>query len=372
MADVIEYKCQSCGGRLEFDPTLQKMKCPFCESVFEMSDLQSLDDTMQGTAQPLPGEEEGFQQGAEAMELSGNGWSSGEDANMRVYGCQSCGAEIIADATTGATACPYCGNNVVMKGQFSGDLRPDLLIPFKLTKEQAVDQFKKHINSQKYVPKVFSAQGHPEEIKGVYVPFWLYTADADADVTYNAQRVRSWSDRNYNYTETEHYHLRRAGTIRMEHVPVDGSSKMADDLSESIEPFDTAAAVPFTTAYLAGYLADRYDVDYKQCKDRAMQRMRVTAEESMRSTVSGYTAVTTASSYVTWNKAQVQYALFPVWMLSTQWEGQNYLFAMNGQSGKFVGNLPLDKKALGKGKWKFGLILGVALFVGLTLLQTFI
>ena len=370
MSQIIEYKCPSCGGRLEFDPAAQKMKCPFCESVFEMSDVQQLDDTFGGEAQPLPEEE--FQQGAEELELSGADWASGENANMRVYGCQSCGAEIIADATTGATSCPYCGNNVVMKGQFSGDLRPDLLIPFKMTKEQAVEKFKKHINSQKFVPKVFSAQGHPEEIKGVYVPFWLYTADADCDVSYNAQRIRSWSDRNYNYTETAYYRLRRAGTIRMEDVPVDGSSKMADELSESIEPFDTTQAVPFTTAYLSGYLADRYDVNYSDCKDRAMQRMRLTAEQSMRSTVSGYTAVTTAGSHVTWNRAKISYALFPVWMLSTNWEGTNYLFAMNGQTGKFVGNLPLDKKALGRGKWKFAAILAAALFVGLTLLETFV
>ena len=367
MADVLQYKCPSCGGRLEFDAATQKMKCPFCESVYEMSDVQQPDDTPTIGAEEAP-----FQQGAEEMELEGGDWGTGENANMRVYGCQSCGAEIIADATTGATACPYCGNNVVMKGQFSGDLRPDLLIPFKMTKEQAVEQFKKHINSQKFVPKVFSAQGHPEEIKGVYVPFWLFTAEADADVSFSAQRVRSWSDRNYNYTETEHFRLRRAGTINMKHVPVDGSSKMADDLSESIEPFDTKAAVPFTTAYLSGYLADRYDVDYTQCKERAMERMRLTAEQSMRSTVSGYSAVTTTSSNVTWSKAKISYALFPVWMLSTTWEGTNYLFAMNGQTGKFVGNLPLDKKALGRGRWKFAAILAAALFVGLTLLQAFL
>ncbi|MBR0164822.1 MAG: hypothetical protein IJQ12_09135 [Lachnospiraceae bacterium] len=366
MADVIQYKCPSCGGILEFDPASQKMRCPYCESAFTMQDLQ-----VQDNAQDAYADGAAPVQGAEAMEFAGGDWQAGENDNMRIYGCQSCGAEIVADATTGATSCPYCGNVVVMKGQFSGDLRPDLIIPFKMTKEQAVEKFKKHISSQKYVPSVFTAKGHPEEIKGVYVPFWLFTADAEADVVYNAQRVRSWSDSNYNYTETEHYRVRRAGTVRMEHVPVDGSTKMADDLSESIEPFDTKDAVPFQTAYLAGYLADRYDVDYTQCKDRAQQRMRVTAEKSMRSTVKGYTGVTVAATHVTWNRAQVSYALFPVWMLSTTWEGQNYLFAMNGQSGKFVGNLPLDKKGFGRARIKMGLIFAAAIFVLLTIFEVF-
>ena len=365
MHDITEFKCPSCGGRMEFDPALQKMKCPFCDSVFDLPKEQP----SQEAAEALSGEETVFQQGEEQLELQAEGWAAGEDANMRIYGCKSCGAQIIADATTGATSCPYCGNVVVMQGQFSGDLRPDLVIPFRISKEQAIEQFKKHINSQKYVPDVFSAQGHPEEIKGVYVPFWLFSADAKADMTFDAQQINCWSDSEYEYTETEYYRLRRAGTVRMENVPVDGSSKMEDELSESIEPYDASAAVPFTTAYLAGYLADRYDVDYTACKPRAQERMRRTAEQSMRASISNYVAVTTAESHLTWDKAEVRYALYPVWMLSTTWEGKPHLFAMNGQTGKFVGNLPLDQKKFSRARIKFGFVFAALMFVVLLILS---
>ena len=358
MADVIQYKCPSCGGILEFDPASQKMRCPYCESVFTMQDVQSSDTTGLADEEGSP-----LLQGAEVLDHAEIAWQTGEADNLRVYGCQSCGAEIVADATTAATKCPYCDNVVVMKGQFSGGLRPDMVLPFKVSREQAIEQYKKHISSSKYVPNVFSANNHPSEIQGVYVPFWLYDADANADITYNAQRVRTWSDRDYNYTETEHYRLHRAGTIRMEKVPVDGSSKMADDLMESIEPFDAEAAVPFTTGYLAGFVANRYDVDHIACKPRALERMKKSAEEAFHSTVRGYTGVSVANSLVTFPRADVHYALYPVWMLSTQWEGKPYLFAMNGQTGKFVGDLPLDKKKFSRARIKYGLIFALVAFI---------
>ena len=349
---------------MEFNPALQKLQCPFCESVFTMEEVQMLDETANAP-------EEVPEQGAEEMELSGTSFGADETAGMKVYGCNMCGAEIVVDATTAATKCPYCDNVVVMKGQFTGGLRPDLVIPFKFSKQQAVERFKQHINSQKYVPKVFSANDHPEEIQGVYVPFWLFDADAEADITYNAQRIRSWSDRNYHYTETEYYRVRRAGTLRMERVPVDGSQKMPDELMESIEPFDAKEAVPFTTGYLAGYLANRYDVDHTQCKDRALDRMRTSAESAFRNTVKGYTGVSTVASHVTWAKAKVSYALYPVWMLSTQWNGKVYQFAMNGQTGKFVGDLPLDNKAFNSARIKYGLVFAAVIFVAMTLLTSF-
>lgn len=98
----------------------------------------------------------------------------------------------------------------------------------------------------------------------MYVPFWLFDTDADAQVRYRATQSRHWIDDKYGYTDTSHYLLRRGCSIGFEHVPVDGSSKMANDLMESIEPYDFADAVDFSTAYLAGYFADKYDVDAEE------------------------------------------------------------------------------------------------------------
>ena len=348
MATLQEYKCPCCGGAIEFDSAVQKMKCPYCDTEFEMETLAAYDDDLQKA-----GEDNMTWETA-----AGNEWQEGETDGLRVYQCQSCGGEIVGDETLGATACPYCDNPVVMKGQFTGALKPDYVIPFKLDKKAAVAALKKHYEGKRLLPKVFKDQNHIEEVKGVYVPFWLFDADADAHIRYKASRVRCWSDSSYNYTETSYFAVNRAGQIGFERVPVDGSSKMEDALMESIEPFDFSQAVDFQTAYLAGYLADKYDVDAEQSIERANERIRKSTEEAFADTVQGYSSVIPEATNVKLANGVAKYALYPVWLLTTKWNGQNFTFAMNGQTGKFVGDLPVDKAAYRR--WLFGLTGGIA------------
>ena len=207
------------------------------------------------------------------------------------------------------------------------------------------------------MPKSFQSDSYIEEIKGVYVPFWLFDADADAHIRYRATRVRHWSDSKYNYTETSYYMIKRDGSLGFERVPVDGSSKMPDDLMESIEPYMSEDAVDFQTAYLSGYLADRYDVTSEQSIDRANQRIKNSTEQAFAETVKGYTTVIPENTSIQLSNGKISYALYPVWLLSTQWQGKTYTFAMNGQTGKFVGDLPVDKGAY----WRwFALVGGIA------------
>lgn len=282
---------------------------------------------------------------------AGGDWQEGETDGLRSYVCKSCGGEIVGDANTAATACPFCGNPVVMMGQFSGALKPDLVIPFKLDKKAAKAGLMKYLTGKRLLPKIFKDQNHIDEIKGVYVPFWLFDTDVDAQVRYRATKVHTWSDSDYDYTETSHFLVHRGGSVGFEHVPVDGSSKMADDLMESIEPYNISDAVHFQTAYLAGYVADKYDVTAEESIDRANQRVKRSTEEVFAETVEGYTTVTPENTSVQFHGGKARYALYPVWLLNTSWNGNQYTFAMNGQTGKFVGDLPVDKAAAKR--WTF-------------------
>ena len=349
MAALQEYKCPCCGGAIQFDVESQKMKCPYCDTEFDVETLKEYDKQLQKDR------EDEMQWETQA----GGQWQEGEAENLRAYMCQSCGGEIVADATTAATSCPYCGNPVVVMEQFSGVLRPDYVIPFKLDKNMAKAGLRRHLSGKRLLPKLFKDENHIDEIKGIYVPFWLFDADTDSDIRYRAIRVRSWSDSKYNYTEKSYFSVFRAGNIGFERIPVDGSTKMADDLMESIEPYDFSAAVDFQTAYLAGYLADKYDVNAEQSIERANARVKQSVEESFASTVRGYTTVATESSNIRLSNGKAKYALYPVWLLNTTWNGKRYTFAMNGQTGKFVGDLPVDKKAARL--WTAGLtVLGAA------------
>lgn len=359
MQKIQEYKCPCCGGAISFDSTIQKLKCPYCDSEFEIEALKDYNAELQGETD-------------DKMEWDvepGKEWQDGEAEGLRTYICNSCGGEIIGDENTGATTCPYCGNAVVMMGQFAGSLKPDLVIPFQLDKKAAKEGLKRHFSGKRLLPKIFKDENHLEEIKGVYVPFWLFDTEVDASVRYRGTKVRMWSDHDYDYTETRHYSIYRGGHIGFANVPVDGSSKMPDDLMESIEPYDIKDAVDFQTAYLAGYLADKYDVDAKQSIDRANARVKYSTEEAFRETVRGYSAVTAENSNIVLQEGRARYALYPVWLLNTTWQGKTYTFAMNGQTGKFVGDLPVDKSAATK--WTLGLTaaFGVATFAIVNLLH---
>ena len=336
--------CPACKSELNIDPDEKEAACPGCGAEFEVEALLSY------AAQQAEKKQDSMNWDTQA----GGAWQQGETDGLRVYSCKTCGGEIVADVTTGATQCPYCGNPVVLAGHFAGALKPDLVIPFKVDKKAAMAALQDHYKGKRLLPKVFKDQNHIEEVKGLYVPVWLFDADADALVEYEATKTRTWSDSDYDYTETSHYAVIRGGGIGFENVPVDGSTKMDDALMESIEPYDIAGAVPFQAAYLPGFLADKYDVDAEASIERANQRIKQSTEDAFRSTVTGYTSVTTVDSNVSLENSRARYALYPVWILNTQWNGRKFTFAINGQTGKIAGDLPLDKGLF----WKY--LLGVS------------
>lgn len=352
MATLLQYKCPSCGGAIEFDSELQKMKCPYCDTEFDVETLKAYDEDNT----PMPEDDMTWESAAGAE------WTEDEASGMRMYVCQSCGGEVVGDEHMAATKCPYCDNPVVVVGNLTGQLKPDFVIPFKLDREAAKAGLRKHLSGKRLLPKEFKAENHIDDVRGVYVPFWLFDTDADARLRWRGTRVRSWSDSNYYYTETRHYSILREGNIAFDRIPVDGSTKMADDLMESLEPFRFSDAVDFQTAYLAGYLADKYDVSAEDSVSRANDRVRESTRDAFAATVHGYATLTPQESSIQLHNGKSSYALYPVWLLNTTYKGEKYTFAMNGQTGKFVGNLPTDSAAYFK--WLGGLTaaVGAAVF----------
>lgn len=358
MADLKEYKCPCCGGAIEFDSTLQKLKCPYCETEFDIDTLADYDN------QAASDDNDEMNWNMDSAQE----WTEGEQAGMRVYVCKSCGGEIVADENTAASSCPYCDNPIVLMGSISGDLKPEYIIPFKLDKKAAKDKFKQHLEGKKLLPKVFKTQNHLEEIKGIYVPYWIFDSKAEANVRYRGTKVKCWSDSKNNYTETSHYSIIREGSIAFSNVPVDGSSKIADDITESLEPFNNKDAVEFNTAYFAGYVADKYDVDKDKAVSRANQRIKNSTQDSFRNTIHGFQDVTYEGGNIRLKDGSAHYAMYPIWLMTTKWKNEIYTFAMNGQTGKFVGNLPVDKSIAFKIFFRTAGIIAAVIFILLTVL----
>ena len=380
---VTNYQCPACTGPLHYSAKSGKLACDYCDSSFDVAEIEALYARKEAEAaaakHAADAKAEAAQaakaEAAEAAAASG-GWDTsdlsrdwGAEADgLRVYSCPSCGAELICDQSTAATACPYCGNPAIVPGQFSGALRPDYILPFRLSKDDAVQALRAHYKGKPFLPRSFTSANHIEQIQGVYVPFWLFDGGAEGAASYRASNTNVYETGDYEITETRHYHVVRAGSLAFEKIPVDASSKMPDDHMDSIEPFDYAQLRPFSTAYLPGYLADKYDVTIDDSRDRADTRCRETLAQALRDTVTGYGACVTEREDIALRRGKVHYALLSVWMLSTKWRGQDFLFAMNGQTGKLVGDLPTDRGRF----WGMFAAIAAPLTVALTAILQFL
>lgn len=334
--EALSYKCPGCASQLVWNEKDGNFKCKSCANTFTLEQLEAF------YAEAAPDTGISWK---EYTENSGSGtWTADENANEVTYKCESCGAEIITDANTAATQCAYCGNTAIMKDRVDTGFKPDYVIPFAISREEAVKKLSSYYNGKLLLPKEFRQKNHINEISGLYVPVWLYDCGAEASAVYDAKNIDTVTTGDWIITNTRHYRAVRAGTMNFVALPVDGSSRVDDAMMESIEPFDYRGLLPFSSGYLSGYLADKYDLDAKACSPRAEERIRSTAVSRLAQTVSGYSSVTNVGSSVSSVSNDTHYALLPVWFLNTRYKDKTYSFAMNAQTGKFTGNLPISGK----------------------------
>ena len=352
--DVLEYKCPKCGGYLQFGESHQRMECPFCDSAFDIEEVL-------GHSGNLTSDEPEFQWDKAHSEQ----FSEAEQDSLKSFVCPACGGQIITEETTAATFCPYCENPTIMPGRVSGELKPDGVIPFQKSREDAMDAFRRLCKGKPLLPRFFAQENRVEKITGMYVPFWLYDCEGNFQGHYKATRVRHWSDSNYNYTRTEYYHVVRAADSEFVSIPMDASKKMENAIMESIEPFDYSQIIDFETAYLSGFLADKYDVEASEGQDRVKQRVSSSMHSLIGSTILGYNSVMPISTQLRVKHGNAKYVLLPVWMLHTKYKDKTYIFAMNGQTGKMTGTFPIcPRRTFG---WFAGIWAGVTAAVTLLL-----
>ena len=322
------YVCPACTGPLHFDSASGKVICDYCGSAFTVDEVEK--DRAERNAM---------------AENAGRITDSGENASnpdLAGYSCTQCGATLVCDANTAATTCPYCGNPSIISSTVSGKFKPDLVIPFLIDKEKAKSILKEFYKGKKFLPKNFVDDNHIEEIKGAYVPFCLFDAKTSARGRFKGTQTNIVMRGVEKLLYTKHFSIRRAATMEFFQVPADASSKMPDAYMDSIEPFDYSKICEYKHAYLAGYFADVYDVEKEQCEPRIKTRLEQTAIDILRSDIHGYATVVCENSDVSIRYGKIAYAMLPVWVLVTKWKDESILFAINGQTGKIAGNLPVD------------------------------
>lgn len=330
--EATDYKCPACSAPLTYKPETKSWKCEYCFNDYKLEDLHKNEEEFEDL-------------------------NSKETIDVDEYTCSSCGAKIVTDENTTATFCVYCGNTSIIKNRLTGMLKPHSVIPFKTTKAQAESAFLKFKKGKPFAPKLFGKKEQIEKITGVYIPFWLYDCTAEGRVEGNGLKVKTWRSGNYRYTKTDTYRVARHGNANFTKIPVDGATKFDDDIMDSIEPFDYSEIKEFTPAYLSGFLAEKYDVDSKTAYKRAEERVNNALRDYMKYTIGGYSSVNLTFEQIDKDLKNTQYVLFPVWMLNIKYKDKYHMFAMNGQTGKMVGNVPVSW-----GKfflWLFGLTGGI-------------
>ena len=370
---AVTFKCPNCGGDLRFDPATQKYKCEYCASLFDQAQLEAANQQAQkadaafGSAeQKADANQTDHTEATDESDIAdGTGTVDGAHTNAQgavVYTCPSCGAEIVTDATTAATFCYYCHNPVVLQGKLSGEYEPDLVIPFAVDKKEAVDSFLKYVKSKKFVPRDFFCKEQIEKITGVYFPFWSYSCDADGSWQGTGNQTRVYCMGDIEYTETKVFDVERRADFDFHDMMRDALDKENQQLVDAVQPFNPEGAKPFSMAYLSGFQAEKRNIEKTQMINELKQEVEHCAQEMLKGSVSGYMATQTNHAEVQVRSEDWKYLMLPVWVLTYKGSDDKiYYYAMNGQTKKISGVLPMDKKRL-MGLF-FGVFFGMFLFL---------
>ncbi len=358
VVQTVTYQCPNCNAALEYDNRLGKFKCFYCDSTFTDSEIKQIFADRDSKVNLEQAEPELTEEQMTAEEFTGQ---------SALYSCPNCGANVICDTLTSSTRCHFCHTPVILSGRLSGEFKPDLIIPFSNTREQAEEQFKKFTSGKFLLPKGFSSEAQLQNISSLYVPYWLKSGQTDVRLTATGLTVRRWTTGNTTYTHTKVYAVERDAELAFIRVPYDGSRRINDSLMESIEPFNFADAKPFNMSYLSGCAAEKYDVTKEEAAPRLDERICKASEEEVRRMASVYSSLTNVSCNISYRNQQYIYALLPVWFLNYTYKGKDYEFAVNGQTGVMFGELPVSpiKKFLFGGGLFAGLIVILTLLGGL-------
>ena len=305
-------KCPACGGNLVFSVENQALTCSFCGGVYSPEKLYLLK-----TITPLD------QETADETE---------EDKHEII--CNSCGARIVAEKNTSATSCAFCGSPSVITQRLSKKFRPQYLIPFKITKEEALTKIDEFARGGDYVPRQFFKNMENKTVTGIYVPFWLMDARCDMHTMGTGYKE--------DFKCKDRYLVKSDINIRLKNVPFDGAINMKDDLMEAIEPYDYTDVKEFNTSYLQGFYSQRYDLSVDKLSDRILARLQRYGKEAAAASLKGYDSFECGACAVTPDIQEQRYVLFPVWFMTYEYKDSVYQIAVNAQTGKMDGDLPVD------------------------------
>ena len=294
------YTCHNCAAALRFHPQKGLLECDACGSEFQLTEY----------TEPV---------------------TDDNKIQVNVYSCTACGAKLTVNGTECSSFCSYCGQPTVIYDRVSSLKRPDCIIPFRVSKEEAVDSIRKQLSKGPFISddiKNFEA----EQVRGIYIPFRLY------DIHYtDCQFWRGKID------SLETYHMRNAKVL-FHDLTLDASKQLNDDITQHLEPYDTNALVPFHSAYLSGFYADCSDYAAKDLENEVKYRCRKMVNNKILTSLPEPDNQDMRESFSHHTILESKYAMLPAWFMTFRHKDVPYTFVVNGQTKKVVGAVPYSKK----------------------------
>lgn len=283
--------------------------------------------------------------------------------DVNVYHCTSCGARLTINGVEASSFCSFCGQPTIVFDRVSREAQPDYVIPFQVTKDNAMKRIREHFRKGTYIPKEIK-ELKIDKIRGIYIPCWLYSATmrkkANLTEPENDRRRRSFSTDTIkrgmypgsfsSQSVTAQDYMRMAQGTNKFHVDLsctyqnvyaDASKKLDDSLAQRLGPYDMKGIVPFDISYLSGYYADMYDVSSRDVAPLVHKFVDDYTNEKVKSCCMKPSA-RIEKSIEQYMVNDISYALLPAWFMTFWYENELYTVLVNGQTGKVVGNVPFD------------------------------
>lgn len=324
-------KCPNCDGALEYNPSYAEMECPFCGNTFEPQ------VAMQAVSRAQT-------QVEEPQIIHKTADDTQEMMECKIYVCTACGGELMVNDVEASTFCSYCGQPTVVFSRVSKERKPKFIIPFKITKNQAMEIFNRRVAESKFLPDE-AIHIQPDKVRGIYVPYYIH------DIYFRTRR---------EFFKGQKVYVREADCL-FQDLYLEVSSKIDDMTSQFLEPFDLKELKPFEPAYLSGFYADKYDVEYGYNTDRLVNTIDQLVYKEIRKSVKDE-KFDHRKHNEHYEVKRNDYAFFPIWFITFRYQNEPFTLMINGQTGKIVGSLPIDKKKVIK---QLVLITSIAGFLSL-------
>lgn len=344
-------KCPSCGANMNYNPRAEGLSCTNCGRVYDPKTM----DMKWSMGMTNPEQEYGI-----------DDVLSDDDMGRVEIVCNSCGAQIVTDKNTSSTFCTFCGSPALITRRLTREFHPDNIIPFEIDKNKAIELFKQHCEGILHLPRDFTSAKTLKKITGIYVPTWLISCnvkaniigkgheEADYDKAKEEGRARGramMAGASYDHdaavilNDGTGYDVRGTVCFKLVDVPFDGELKIANRIMEAAEPYDYSRMVPFSGAYLQGFLAEKYDQQPKDMNDRIVKRLDKYTMQVCDLVDFGYKSfkVTEHDPMPTYTNFVIKYCMLPAWFLHYEYNGVDYQYVINGQTGKVSGEFPYSR-----------------------------